>query len=409
MINEKIGATYDFFLNWGIIILAVSMTFSITLMNISFGFLSLAMLLLIFSGKLRFRSTGLELPLLIFIGFYALSAVLGPDPVHSLKDVSDNYWYILHMYLIIMLFDNKEIDKFVRYLGWSTVIVSVYTILQSLVGLNFNMGFHLGRTIKMVAPELEKVFEIKGLPIYMGTGIMGHHLTFGGQIMMLVFFTYFAFRRRWPVVVAMIAFFFSFAYSAWFGAVVAVIIFLMFVKKRRILAIGIFVLFVTVITAVPGNTDRIAGKWNDRLQIWKTSLEMYALHPVSGIGAGQYTRVFEEEYMERYSGSTDGARCHPHSIYLDMLVEGGVLTFFAFLFFLWKFYSIYGKTPVSGKWRKIHTAGILAFTAVLAAGIFQTYLTDAENSVLIWTLIGLIVRIKMIEHENRRFDIVFNT
>lgn len=405
----KFDKIYASFLNWGIVLLAVSMTFSITLMNISFGFLFLAFLILLFKKKIKFDPTGLELPLLIFIGFYLISAIAGPKPLKSIKDVSDNYWYILHMYLVIYLFGSKEIDKFVRILGWSAVAVSVYTILQSTIGLSFNLGFHIGKTVKMVAPRLLKVTDLWGMPIYMGTGITGHHLTFGGQIMMLFFFTYVAMKKKWLTLLVLLALVFSFAYSAWFGFVTAVILFFTFKRKRVLYPLGIAALFIVLLIAVPGNRSKIQDKFSDRVNIWKTALKMYRLHPIAGVGPGQYKRVFDSEYAEKFPGSTRGARCHPHSIYLDILTEGGIFTFLAFIFLLWRFLKLYASPPAVGKWKDLHKACLLALIAVLSAGIFQTYLTDAENSVLIWTLAGLVVRIKKIEDENKRFNIIYST
>ncbi|MBN2406779.1 MAG: O-antigen ligase family protein [Elusimicrobia bacterium] len=400
-------SVYKNLLNFGIVLLAVSITFSITLMNIAFVALFLALVIQLVRKKIRLYSTGLELPLALFIGFYILSAVLGPHPMKSIKDVSDNYWYILHMYLVVYLFGTKEIDKFIKILGWSAIAISIYTILQSLIGLTFNLEFRMGETIKAVAPDLERVMKVWGWPIYMGTGITGHHLTFGGQLMMLTFFTIFVFERKWPVLLLFMAFFLSFAYSAWVGFTISAIVYFIFIRKRIFVTAGIILLFLVLMFSVPGNSRRIFGKLNDRVNIWKTSLKMYSLKPVFGVGAGQYSRIFKEKYEKKFTGISTGARTHAHSIYLDILTEGGVLTFLAFMFFLWKFISIYAP-PSAGKWKRLHLGCVFALLAVMCAGFFQTYLTDAENSVLIWTLAGLIVLTKKIESENKKFNIIYN-
>ena len=91
-----------------------------------------------------------------------------------------------------------------------------------------------------------------------------------------------------------------------------------------------------------------------------------------------------------------------------MLTEGGIFVFLAFLYMLYRFFKMYGSPPRSEKWRTLHSACLFALISVLFAGVFQTYLTDAENSVLIWTLAGLLIRIKQIEYDNSRFNIIYS-
>ncbi len=392
---------YNSFLNSGIVLLAISITFSITLMNTAFGFLCVAFLILLFKKKVKFYSTGLEIPLLIFVGFYLLSASIGPQPLKSIKDVLDNYWYVFHMYIVVYLFGEKETVKFIKILGWSAFIMAVYAILQSMAGLTLpgSMKFQMVSVIRMGASNLEKVTELFGFPVYMATGILGHHLTFGGQMMMLTFVAYASFKKRLPVLLVFLSLILSFAYSCWVGFISALIIFFAFKKKRILYSIGIILIFAVLLIFVPLNRQKIKDKFSDRINIWKTSFEIYSQRLIFGVGAGQYTYIFDREYAEKYPGAVSGARCHPHSIYFDMLTEGGILTFLAFIFFLFKFFKLYSSPPKKEKWRRLHTASLFALAAILAAGVFQTYLTDAENSVLIWTLAGLIINIKKLENE----------
>ena len=134
---------FEFMLQWGILILAVSITFSISLMNTAFVMLFIALLIQVFKNKTKFIKTGLERPIAVFNGLFLLSAILSPNPAKSIKDVTDNYWYILHIYVVINLFGTKEIDKFARILAWSAFAIGIYTVLQSLIGLNFNLQFRM--------------------------------------------------------------------------------------------------------------------------------------------------------------------------------------------------------------------------------------------------------------------------
>ena len=393
---------YEVLLNWGLVILALGVTFSLTLMSTSVMLLLAAFLILLFKKKIKFKPTGLEVPLLLFIGLYLLSALFGPQPLESIRHIANDYWYILIMYLVMYLFDSKEIDKFVKILAWAAMGVAIYTIGQSLVGLDFNLKFNIGRVIRVVAPQLIEAGEIFGHPIYFGTGIMGHHLIFAGQLMMLTLFTSVAFRKKWPTLLVFLALVLTFVYSAWFGFVAALVVFFGFNKKRRIFAVILVMLLGVLIVSSTGIRHNIKNNLTGQVGLMGTSLKMYGLKTVIGTGAGQSSELHREHTLRH--PATAG-----RSIYLDIITEGGILTFLAFLFLLWKFLKLYAIPPPVGKWKSLHKAGVLALIAVMAAGVFGSYLTTPANSVLIWTIAGFVVRIKIIEDENKRFNIVYNT
>jgi len=389
--NSKIS---DKLLIFAAVLLGISIPFSIVLVNVSFALLVIVLSIKIINKEISWIRTGLEIPLLVFLTAYFVSALVNPGGIENIKDVTDNYWYILFLYLVVYLFKENEIKRFTKALIWSAVAAAIFTILQSLAGLEMILQFNLNETVEMLSTKVEKVTEISGWPVYMGTGVMGHHLTFGGQMLMLSFLSWAVFKKKRAFGLVASALFLSFAFSCWFGFVAAVFFFYAYRKKACKPAAAILIIFALLLVLVPGSRRKLQYKLADRILIWKTSLKIYSMRPLTGVGPGKYTSFFEKKYGDNEEFST-GAKCHPHSIYLDMLTEGGALTFFAFLFLMGSFVKIYGPTP-KGQWAQLYTSGKLALLAVFFAGIFQTYLTDAENSVLIWTVAGLMVKMKML-------------
>ncbi|MEA3506848.1 MAG: O-antigen ligase family protein, partial [Elusimicrobiota bacterium] len=281
-------------------------------------------------------------------------------------------------------------------MAWAAVVVSLYAILQSFLGLHTTMSLRLpDETIMMVKPRDEVVMTVLGWPVRMGTGIMGIHLTYGGQIMMMSFFVWAVFKKKWPFALTVVSLLLSFAYSAWLGFVAALSLFYGFRKKTAKYAVLLLVLFFTVLFTVPGNRQKVMHKLTDRMRIWNISLEMYSTNPVFGIGPKRFKYIYEDKYLENESDTHLG---HSHSVYLDLLTEGGPLTFLSFLFFVWRFLKKYGKR-VKGKHRNLHTASLLALLGIAVASFFQNYHTAAENSVLIWIIIGITVKLKLLEKE----------
>src|SRR3989339_746605 len=107
--NTDKGNIDSVFLNSGIIILAFSVTFSIVLMNAAFGCFAIAFFIKLLRKNIKFYATGLELPLLIFLAAFMISAIFGSkNPLSSIRDISDNYWYLLYMYIVVCLFGSDE-------------------------------------------------------------------------------------------------------------------------------------------------------------------------------------------------------------------------------------------------------------------------------------------------------------
>jgi len=378
------------FLNLGIYILAISMTFSITFMNFALILLIVSFLILLFKKKITFVSTGLEIPILIFLGAQFISALFNPDILKGLKSVTDSYVYILHMYVVVLLFEEKQLNKFVKALAWSAVGISIYTILQSLIGLTFNLEFSFNETFKMVAPKLRKAFDINGYPVYIGTGVMGHQHTFGGQLLMLLFLVWGVFKKKWASAVVFAALALSFSCWAFAGLLAAGLAAVIFKKERKPFwgALLVLVSLLLIVSAPEGSY---------RVDNFRDSLRVFAERPVLGV-SGSYS-----EFVRGNLADKGVSGVSPHSYYLNLLSKGGALTFLAFLLLVFVFIRNYAGLPVTVKerYRRLHFSCIMALTAVIAASIFRSFFTDAENAVLIWTLAGIAVKIKLSKWPNR--------
>lgn len=86
-----------------------------------------------------------------------------------------------------------------------------------------------------------------------------------------------------------------------------------------------------------GNYEKINAAFSLRLPIWKTSLNIIRHHWINGVGP----RGFRYSYDD-YSGENDiwygQMPTHPHQMYLEILVETGLIGFFGILVALGFFY-----------------------------------------------------------------------
>jgi O-antigen ligase len=131
---------------------------------------------------------------------------------------------------------------------------------------------------------------------------------------------------------------------------------------------------------------------NQRLSMYKASPQVFKNHWLSGVGPGNVKEAYQDEvkeYKMKYS--------HVHNIYLQILLETGII---GFISFLWLFFEVIKLSILLYKNRKNalvrNTAlaagcGIVGF---LIAGLFENNFGDTEVVMPVFFLIGILVAIK---------------
>ncbi|GEM_PF-2908434 len=347
---EKLNKIQELSLKWGVVLLAVSIPFfSHTIMYFAFGFLVISFAVLAINGAVQFKPTGLEVPLAVFIFLYLAETALSGAGV---KHVVDNYWHVLYMFAVIYLFNEKEMTRFLRVLKWSAFIICVITILQSLVGLTFNLEFTVGSWARMSQPSLEKFAKIGDHVIYRGRGVVGRWHYFVAQLLMLLFFLAATFRKKWAAGFALLALILTFYYPAWFAAALGYALF--FIIRKRYYVIS------ALIAAV--------------------SVSLFAF--LGGFEYFHYENSILADFTSRPSA---------------------VIVLAAFLYFVYKFIKLYGGTVYSTRehWQKFLNYSWCALGAVTIFSFFKNSFTNMGNSIFIWTIAGLIVKVRISKWSRR--------
>jgi len=114
-----------------------------------------------------------------------------------------------------------------------------------------------------------------------------------------------------------------------------------------------------------------------------------ATSPLTGVGLG--------DYQQKLSTVTYGAWIvHPHSTYLELLVEGGILTCLAFVWILWTVWARHwsvSKQLAPGLSRAV-AMGAASATVVFAiqSGVDRFY-GDPKVAMAFWMIIGVAARL----------------
>jgi O-antigen ligase len=185
------------------------------------------------------------------------------------------------------------------------------------------------------------------------------------------------------------------------AAIVCSLVALVIWRGRRIL-IGALIVLAGLATATfflikPSAWTRIleSNQGSGRLDIWTIALRVIHDHPFVGVGFGQFPQVSIHYVLQpgalEYVNLIVEKQIVVHSLYLQLLVEGGIVSLLLFL-------AIVGCCLAAG-WTAVRRfdalgdqemaamarAGILALVGILAASFF---LSDLENSQL-WIILAL--------------------
>ena len=332
-------------------------------------------------------------PLIIIWGIYLLlrlvSVVLSPQPGFSFRAFWHTDWVSLALPVLAAAGSFlRRRKKVLQVFIFSSAAVSVYAIIQSVVGIDWLRGrplTHIGN-------------------FYRSVGTYDLYLTLAGNLLMAFFVAHVFFlqertsrRDKLLYLAASILILggvlSTFGRSAWLAIFVVLPLGTLVINWRHFLKITIpaIILVSVFVFSVPVVRQRFTSSFNtlqnqDRVNLWKTSVRMIVDHPITGIGPGLFGSTFPDY---KVPGEYD-ATGHAHNDYLNLAAQSGFLALLAWISFwgLWLYYSIKAfKTTAS----RTQDAGILlsamfGITAILVAAIFQCYYTDLENNICWWFL-----------------------
>lgn len=312
-------------------------------------------------------------PLLAFIAWSILSALLSQDPVLSLINLKKLFLFAL-VPAILLLWDRP--GQFTATL-WMTFVAGGISAI-----------FAIGQLFTEHGPA----FRIHGL--------MGHHMTFSGQMMLLlgamaIFLTRDRLRRSrlvWPLAGLMVlcgaALVLTLTRSSWLGLAAGVVVALALLRPRWLLPVPVLALAIFLVspefvqdrfrhffdTAEAGNAARI-----DMLH---TGLRIVRDRPLFGVGP----RMIEQSVYE-YGANPQILPCfyqHLHNNVIQLAAERGVPALLFWLWFMlrvvWDHARWYFRLRSSGRTEDLAFPA-LALTAVASlcvAGFFEFNFGDSE-------------------------------
>ncbi|MBF8247821.1 MAG: hypothetical protein HW374_621 [Bacteroidetes bacterium] len=344
----------------------------------------------IFNRHWQLKWHSFFIPLLFYIGWNIIASAFSPRVLHSLWALADNEWALCMMIMMYWVIDDRETLMKVAYtfLAISSLNMA-YGLLQTVTGVEFyrNMPLDLA------------------LGVYRAVGFQGFYLTFAAFAMATfflsssLFLTHKGRMKLWLAglsIASFLAVILTFARSIWLSFLIAIPAFGFHKSKRFGLMVtgGLAGILVLVLTLSPLIRDRAASIFDleqneTRLNLWKTSVNIFKDYPLTGVGEDNF-----DYYFERYkvAGYYDTA-VHPHNDYLNVLVSSGFPGLIAFLS-LWVLTIKEGfkasKSASDDRIRAIALGSMLTILGFLIGGFFQNYYGTFANCLEWWFVTGLV-------------------
>lgn len=173
-------------------------------------------------------------------------------------------------------------------------------------------------------------------------------------------------------------------------AVIVMLVVLMFLGKKQ--ALGIAALFAGILVMLPQSVYQRLFAILDldvstvtRLAIWGGCLNIFIENPLVGVGAG--TENVTNLLQNRFGINQP----HAHSLYFELLVEGGLISIVFFAAFLSLLvYDIFFLLRSGGKWRKMGVAYLASLAGFLVFSVFEFSLQTPKELQYFMIFLGLI-------------------
>jgi O-antigen ligase len=328
----------------------------------------------------------LALPIAAFVALKAASAAVSADPASAFRAMTGD-WILLFYLLLRQTVRSRELGR-----SLLSVFLASSTLCGAMAVVQYVDGWDYIRS---------RPLQRMGTG-YIATGFFGHHLTFGG-VVLIAFAAAFAqavfARGRGRAMAAVAAgimgagLLASLSRTAWVGAGGALVMVAAMAGRRAIAAVavaggaagGAMLLsptFLARLRSIAGVLDQ------PRARLWETALRIAADHPLLGAGPGSWSRLFP---AYRVPGHYENVG-HAHNDVLNQLAQVGVLGATAWIAIWVRYFvvSVRGRrraAPDAGD-LALSAAGIAAVGAFLVGGLGQCFFTDEEVAMALWLVVA---------------------
>ncbi|MFA6296851.1 MAG: O-antigen ligase family protein [Patescibacteria group bacterium] len=369
------------------------------------------------------------LPILLFLLAAIISVFVSADFKHALGRFRAYFVEPILVFLILLdvLRSKKQLNLILWALGLSSLVISVYAIIQYIFNINIPVDYNL--------PNLKRATSVFDYPNAIGLYVAPIVVLFSGlivgmkqennktrkqivSIFVLLFYCL-------VVLAGVIAVVLAVSKGAIFGILIGLFFMLMFTKFRW-WVVGLAIVSIISILIVPVTSKKVVPiitfqetSGDVRLVLWEGTWNLIKANPIFGAGLAGFQKAYPNYKLNKHTEIL----VYPHNIILNFWVETGVLGLISFVWilvlFFWQGFEKNKKTKEQknkqitnnklqtgmgeleiGNW-KLEIALMGAMVCIIMHGIVDVPYFKNDLSILFWLIIALMIITKLkTEKEN---------
>lgn len=358
----------------------------------------IAYLMKVIRGKRSLKFDLLDFFVLLFSGVMFLGGVFSVTPSGSLPPACVFICFITSYFLIVNLIKTKYLQKKILVLSLvSFAVCSLYGIYQN---------FFAAPDTTWTDEEMFTDIATRVVSTFENPNVFGEYLIMLIPVALAFMLTAKRFTHKvlsaGALVLSFAALIYTWSRGAWIGCIGAMIIFFVIVTKYALGTYCVGILSVPLmIPFLPSSIiDRFSsiGNMTDsstsyRVFIWEASANMIKDNFIAGIGIG--TEAFQTVYSEYALAGIERAP-HSHNLYLQLMVELGILGFAVFVITLFLFFAkVFTFLKESGNRESKLIVGAIAcgLLAILAQGLTDYVWYNYRVYAFFWMMLGIAVAV----------------
>ena len=348
-------------------------------------------------GQFKYRTSSLDLPIILFIGFSILSVLINsPDLGIAIEGLRVQIQYIFWFFLALNLVDKKEHIKIIlKLVLWITFLVALYGIYQYIIGVEIPTTW--------IVSDVESYIRTRVFSIVKSPNILGSVLILVTPIAVAFFFDEKNILKKLMYLVmalGMVACLgFTFSRGAWLSFIVVVVIYGLLKSKKLLILMGILALLSPLL--MPSIANRMLYMFTSdyaarsatggRIVRWVTGIEKGLEHPLIGQGLGRFGGAVAANHSIEGTFYTD-------NYYVKVLAENGAVGLVLFVIMILAVVKeSFGVVRASRKdpYFEHITVGIFAgLVGVVAHNLVENIFEHTMMVSYFWALLGVLFAVK---------------
>lgn len=346
-------------------------------------------------GKRSIRFELLDVFVLSFAFLMLLGGVFSVSPSDSLPPASVFFCFMLSYFLIVNLIKTKTLLKKLIYFSLvSFTLCSLYGIYQN---------FFAAPDTTWTDEDMFSTIETRVVSTFENPNVFGEYL-----IMLIpLALTLILLSKKmsgktmslFSLATAVAALVFTWSRGAWLGCIASLLIYFIILNKNSLGAyfMGICALPIAIpflpesiisrFTSIGNMTD---SSTSYRVYIWEASLNMIKDFPLTGIGIG--TGAYQAVYSEYALAGIETAP-HSHNLYMQIMIELGLLGFSVFLITMFLFMNkafTFIKTTSFNEAKLLVGAVTCGLLAILAQGLTDYVWYNYRVFAFFWMMLAVV-------------------